>query len=170
MRGASGVRSIKIALEFISNLHSRLQLTFQLADVEDRAEGLGKQKKKLEAEKENLKQNVSDLEMTIKKQESERASRDHAIRNLQDEIAAQDEAITRANKERKAQEEITHRLQADLAAEQDKLGQVSVAKLRRLSRTQSSVSRLCRRLLQTIIFTQFFCYKTQRLLINENVC
>lgn len=57
-------------------------------------------------DKENLKKNVQDLEMTIKKQEAERQSKDHQIRSLQDEIAAQDDSIAKANKERKQQEEV----------------------------------------------------------------
>lgn len=53
-----------------------------------------------------MKKNVQDLEMTIKKQEAERQSKEHQVRSLQEEIQAQDDAIAKANKERKQQEEV----------------------------------------------------------------
>lgn len=41
-----------------------------------------------------LKKNISDLEMNIRKQESEKQTKDHQIRALQDEMAQQDEVRT----------------------------------------------------------------------------
>jgi hypothetical protein len=47
-----------------------------------------------------------DLELSLRKSESEKQSRDHNIRSLQEEMANQDELVAKLNKEKKHQEEV----------------------------------------------------------------
>lgn len=47
---------------------------------------------------ESLKKQIQDLEMSLRKAESEKQSKDHQIRSLQDEMSQQDENIARLNK------------------------------------------------------------------------
>ena len=49
---------------------------------------------------ESLKKQIQDLELSLRKAESEKQSKDHQIRSLQDEMAQQDENISRLNKVR----------------------------------------------------------------------
>ncbi|VDK52965.1 unnamed protein product [Anisakis simplex] len=58
-------------------------LSDQLAEQEDRNEALQKARKKVESENENFKRIIAELENTIKKQETEKQSKDHQIRALQ---------------------------------------------------------------------------------------
>lgn len=50
---------------------------------------------------------MADLELTIKKQESEKQTKEHQIRTLQEEMMAQDELIAKQNKEKKSMEEVS---------------------------------------------------------------
>ncbi|KHJ98009.1 myosin head [Oesophagostomum dentatum] len=67
------------------------------------------------------KKHAQDLELSLKKAESEKQARDHNIRSLQDEMANQDEAVARLNKEKKHQEEVNRKLMEDLQAEEDRV-------------------------------------------------
>jgi hypothetical protein len=118
----------------------------RLAEQEDRNSGLAKSKKKVEQDNESLKKIITELEMTIKKQEAEKQSKDHQIRSLQDEIAAQDEVIAKVNKEKKHQEEVfiifkhpvivfsqckfqvNRKLLEDIQAEEDKVNHLNKVK------------------------------------------
>lgn len=52
-----------------------------------------KAKKKLETDCEHMKKTIQDLEMNVRRQESEKQAKDNQIRSLQDEMAQQDEVI-----------------------------------------------------------------------------
>ncbi|KAK6058401.1 myosin head [Cooperia oncophora] len=78
----------------------------RLAEMEDRNSDLQRLKKKMEQEIAEHKKHAQDLELSLKKAESEKQARDHNIRSLQDEMANQDEAVARLNKEKKHQEEV----------------------------------------------------------------
>ncbi|VDL76370.1 unnamed protein product [Nippostrongylus brasiliensis] len=67
------------------------------------------------------KKHAQDLELSLKKAESEKQARDHNIRSLQDEMANQDETVARLNKEKKHQEEVNRKLMEDLQAEEDRV-------------------------------------------------
>ncbi|KAI1730163.1 myosin head (motor domain) domain-containing protein [Ditylenchus destructor] len=105
-------------------------LSDQLAEQEERSNGLAKIRKKLEADNESLKKTAHDLDVIIKKQETEKQSKDHQIRSLQDEISAQDDSIGKLNKEKKHQEEMNRKLMEDLHAEEDKLNHLNRAKIK----------------------------------------
>lgn len=62
-----------------------------MADQEERTSDVTKAKKKVEHECESLKKNVSELEATTRKLESEKNTKDQHIRSLQDEMVQQDE-------------------------------------------------------------------------------
>ncbi len=49
---------------------------------------------------------LQDMELSLRKAESEKQSKDHNIRSLQDEMAQQDELVAKLNKEKKHQEEV----------------------------------------------------------------
>lgn len=114
-----------------ADLERQLQeLSDRIAEMEDRNEDLQRAKKKGESEINDLKKKnqvriiepklkmrnfaesdqkmsyVQELEMALRKAETEKQSREQNIRSLQDEMAGQDEAIARVNKEKKHQEEV----------------------------------------------------------------
>lgn len=62
----------------------------RLGELEDRNSDLQRVKKKGEQEIDNLKKNVQDMELSLRKAESEKQAREHNIRSLQDEMAQQD--------------------------------------------------------------------------------
>ncbi|KAI6228188.1 Myosin head [Aphelenchoides besseyi] len=95
----------------LNELHDRL---------EDRNADLQRGKKKLEGDLESLKKQIQDLEMSLRKSESEKQSKDHQIRSLQDEMQQLDENLAKSNREKKAQEEANRKLMEDLQAEEDK--------------------------------------------------
>lgn len=66
--------------------------------------------------------------MSLRKVESEKQSKDHAIRTLQDEMQQQDSSITKLMKERKNHEEIMRKLTEDLHAEEDKTNHATKTK------------------------------------------
>uniref|UniRef100_A0A0N5AQ97 Myosin head n=1 Tax=Syphacia muris TaxID=451379 RepID=A0A0N5AQ97_9BILA len=105
-------------------------LNEQLADQEDKNASLQKVRRKLESDNDVLKKTVSELETTIKKQESEKASKDNQIRTLQDEIASQDEMVAKINKEKKHQEEVNRKLLEDIQAEEDKVNHLNKMKVK----------------------------------------
>ncbi len=96
-------------------------ITDRLADQDDRNVELQKAKKKVEGECDALKKTIQDLEMSLRKAESEKQSKDQQNRSLQDEMAQQDEVIAKVNKEKKHQEEVNRKLTDDLQAEEDKV-------------------------------------------------
>lgn len=57
-----------------------------MGDQEDRNSDLTRSKKKLETELESLKKQIQDLELSLRKADSEKQSKDHQIRSLQDEM------------------------------------------------------------------------------------
>lgn len=81
-------------------------MTDRIGEVEDRNSDLQRIRKKGEQEIESLKKNCQDLELSLRKAESEKQAREHNIRSLQDEMANQDEAVAKLNKEKKHQEEV----------------------------------------------------------------
>lgn len=82
------------------------ELTDRIGEIEDRNTDLQRIRKKGEQEIESLKKNNQDLELSLRKAESEKQAREHNIRSLQDEMANQDESVAKLNKEKKHQEEV----------------------------------------------------------------
>ncbi|MCP9264595.1 Myosin-4 [Dirofilaria immitis] len=87
------------------------ELNDQIAELDDRNENLNRAKRR-------------ELEMSLRKAENERQSREQNIRSLQGEMANQDETIARVNKEKKQQEEINRKLMEDLQTEEDKVNHI----------------------------------------------
>lgn len=58
-------------------------MTERLQEQEDKNTDLSKARKKIEQDVENLKKQIQDLELTIRKQESEKQSKDNQIKSLQ---------------------------------------------------------------------------------------
>jgi len=85
-------------------------------------------KKKCEQEIDTLKKNVQDVELALRKAESEKQSKENQIRSLQDEIANQDEHAGKLNKEKKHQEEVNKKLTEDLQAQEDKYNHLNKVK------------------------------------------
>ncbi len=54
----------------------------RLAEQEDRNADVSRAKKKVEADVENLKKNVQDLELGLRKADAEKQSKDHQIRQV----------------------------------------------------------------------------------------
>jgi peptidoglycan hydrolase CwlO-like protein len=61
----------------VQDLNERVQ------EQEDRTNEMAKGKRQAEKECEELKRNVGDLEMSIRKAEAEKQSKDHQLRSLQ---------------------------------------------------------------------------------------
>lgn len=97
-------------------------------DQESRNSELTKAKKKIEGELDGLKKNIQDLEMSLRKADSEKTSKDNQVRSLQDEMRQQDELIAKLNKEKKHQEEVNRKLTEDLQAEEDKVNHMNKVK------------------------------------------
>ncbi|CAB3397331.1 unnamed protein product [Caenorhabditis bovis] len=76
-------RSAKLLAQKADLEKQMANMNDQLCDEEEKNAALQKAKKKVEQDNEGLKKTVSDLETTIKKQESEKQSKDHQIRSLQ---------------------------------------------------------------------------------------
>uniref|UniRef100_A0A914CDF9 Myosin heavy chain n=1 Tax=Acrobeloides nanus TaxID=290746 RepID=A0A914CDF9_9BILA len=104
------------------------QLNDQLSNSEDTSVDLQKAKKRAEQEADGLKKNIQDLEMSLRKADSEKSSKDHNIRSLQDELQQLDETIAKLNKEKKQQEEINKKLLEDLHGNEDKTGHANKIK------------------------------------------
>lgn len=58
-------------------------MTERLEEQEDKNAELTKVRKKIEQEVEALKKQIQDLELTVRKQESEKQSKDNQIKSLQ---------------------------------------------------------------------------------------
>ncbi|CAJ0963261.1 unnamed protein product, partial [Mesorhabditis belari] len=86
---------------------------------ESNSDGL-RAKKRAEGELDGLKKQLQDLQMSLRKGESERQSKEHQIRSLQDEMQHQDETVAKLSKEKKHQEEMNRKLVEDLHSEEDK--------------------------------------------------
>lgn len=99
-----------------------------MQDQEDRNNELTKTKKKMEMDADSLKKNIQDIELSLRKSESEKTSKDNQIRSLQDEMHQQDELIAKLNKEKKHQEEVNRKLTEDLQAEEDKVNHMNKVK------------------------------------------
>ncbi len=61
-----------------------------------------------------MKKDAEDLELSLNKLDSDKATKDHQIRSLNDEIARQDELINKLNKEKKHMSEINQKTAEDL--------------------------------------------------------
>ncbi|CAJ0577938.1 unnamed protein product, partial [Mesorhabditis spiculigera] len=100
----------------------------QLADLQDRlaeAEDANSEavsgKKRVENELGQLRKQIQDMQMSLRKVEAERTSKDHQIRSLHDEMQQQEDTIAKLTKEKKHQEEQHRKLMEDLASEEDKV-------------------------------------------------
>jgi len=112
-----------------ADLESNLTDTQErLAQEEEARNQLFQQKKKLEQEINGFKKDTEDLDLTIQKQEQDKATKDHQIRNLNDEIAHQDELINKLNKEKKHLQEVNQKTAEDLQATEDKVNHLNKVK------------------------------------------
>lgn len=84
-----------------------------------------KAKKKVEQDCENLNRKIQDLELALKKAETEKQSKDNQIRSLQDEMTHQDDLVAKLNKEKKQQEEVNKKLLEDLQAAEDEVNHLN---------------------------------------------
>lgn len=122
----------------VQNLNERVQA------MEDQANETAKQKRAIMKECEEMKKGVGDLEMTIRKAESEKQALDHQCRSiqvttkdlwdlticvcLQDELAGREAVMTRLSKEKKQHEDVNRKLTEDLQAEEDKINHLNKIK------------------------------------------
>ncbi len=89
----------------------------------------------------SLKKAIQDLELSLRKAESEKNSKDHQIKSLQEEMGNQDELVAKLNKEMKHQGECSKKLMEDLQGEEDKVNHLNKVKAK-LDAQVESVSRL----------------------------
>ena len=74
-------------------------------DEEDANANMAAATKKLNAEGEELKKDIEDLERSLAKAEQEKNTKETQIKSLQDEMAQQDELIAKLTREKKKVEE-----------------------------------------------------------------
>lgn len=113
-----------VFITFVQEINDRL------TNQEDRNSDLQRSKKKLEIDLDGLNKKIQDLELSLKKSESEKITKDNQIRSLQEEMTNQDEFIGRLNKEKKHQEEVSRKLVEDLQGEEDKVNHLNKIKLK----------------------------------------
>ncbi|VDD93269.1 unnamed protein product, partial [Enterobius vermicularis] len=96
----------------------------RLSEQENRTSNVTRDKKRVEEECDKLKRSIQDLELLLRKTESEKSSKDSQLRAIQEEMNQQDETIAKLNKEKKHQEEVNRKLYEDISAEEDRSNQV----------------------------------------------
>jgi len=100
----------------------------RLMDEEDANANMAAATKKLNAEGEELKKDIEDLERSLAKAEQEKNTKETQIKSLQDEMAQQDELIAKLTREKKKVEENNRKASDDLQAEEDKVNHLSKVK------------------------------------------
>merc|ERR1719159_2181195 len=86
----------------------------RLMDEEDANANMAAATKKLNAEGEELKKDIEDLERSLAKAEQEKNTKETQIKSLQDEMAQQDELIAKLTREKKKVEENNRKAADDL--------------------------------------------------------
>ncbi|KAM4019178.1 myosin-4-like [Anomaloglossus baeobatrachus] len=111
------------------NLEAKIkELTERLEDEEESNAELTGKKRKLEDECSELKKDIDDLELTLAKVEKEKHATENKVKNLTEELAALDENISRISKEKKGLQEAHQQTLDDLQAEEDKVSTLTKAK------------------------------------------
>ncbi|KAF7649635.1 hypothetical protein LDENG_00138450 [Lucifuga dentata] len=116
-------------------IKSKIQLEAKLKETTERLEDeeeinaeLTAKKRKLEDECSELKKDIDDLELTLAKVEKEKHATENKVKNLTEEMASQDESIAKLTKEKKALQEAHQQTLDDLQAEEDKVNTLTKAK------------------------------------------
>jgi len=104
------------------------ELSSRLSSEEDARNSLFQGKKKTDQEIGSLKKDCEDMELSLQKLESEKATKDHQMRTLNDEIAHQDELINKINKEKKHLQECNQKTAEDLQSIEDKCNHLNKVK------------------------------------------
>lgn len=78
---------VSLNQEYLKDLNDRL------IDQEERNSELTKARKRLEQDVEHTRKAIADLELSVKKLESEKVTKDNHIKSLQDEMMQQDEVF-----------------------------------------------------------------------------
>ncbi|VDK69880.1 unnamed protein product, partial [Anisakis simplex] len=123
------------------------ELEQRLEEADERNGDLLRAKKKAEGEVESIRKQIQDVEMSARKAETERQSKDHQIRSVQDEMQQQEQVIAKLSKELKHQEEMNKKILEDLNCEGDKSNHVAKIKSKleqTLAEMEDSLERECR--------------------------
>ncbi|TWW73349.1 Myosin-7 Myosin heavy chain 7 [Takifugu flavidus] len=104
------------------------ELSERLEDEEEMNAELTAKKRKLEDECSELKKDIDDLELTLAKVEKEKHATENKVKNLTEEMAALDEIIAKLTKEKKALQEAHQQTLDDLQSEEDKVNTLTKAK------------------------------------------
>lgn len=94
----------------------------KLASQQSSTEDLQRNKKQAEKECDALRKSIQELDMSLKKAEAEKQSKENQIRNIQDEMHKQEMTLAKLSRERKHQEEVNKKLLDDLQSEEDRSG------------------------------------------------
>merc|ERR1712223_1849804 len=99
-----------------------------LTEMQQETAAATEDKKSLEAENDLIKKDCDDLEIAIQNLEQEKTNRDHTIRFLNDEISSQDEVINKINKEKKHVNEGASKASEDLQVVEEKANHLNNVK------------------------------------------
>ncbi|KRY21283.1 Myosin-3 [Trichinella patagoniensis] len=97
------------------NLHEKLEM------AEEQHSNTQKAKKKLQEEVDKLTARIVELELLVKKHESDKQSLDMQLRSLKDAALHQEDAHAKLSKEKKASDDKVQKLTQDLHAVEDKV-------------------------------------------------
>ncbi|XP_003379319.1 putative myosin head (motor domain) [Trichinella spiralis] len=97
------------------NLHEKLEM------AEEQHSNTQKAKKKLQEEVDKLTARIVELELLVKKHESDKQSLDMQLRSLKDAALHQEDAHVKLSKEKKASDDKVQKLTQDLHAVEDKV-------------------------------------------------
>uniref|UniRef100_A0A8B9BQD0 Myosin-7B n=1 Tax=Anser brachyrhynchus TaxID=132585 RepID=A0A8B9BQD0_9AVES len=116
-------------------IKSKIQLEAKIKELIERMEDeeemnaeLTAKKRKLEDECSELKKDIDDLEQTLAKMEKEKHATENKVKNLTEEMTALEENISKLTKEKKALQEVHQQTLDDLQAEEDKVSTLSKTK------------------------------------------